>query len=1254
MKHLWTSATSSLPRRTKIETSLKTLERRKNSLSYFIQSTEDWIDYLRKLDNDSILHHISYLNGQRFDVILPYRRLETAVDQWRTLAATDAVEKDAYTSFTDKSQRYYSLIAETRETLAEADDVLTLMVEEATNRHLDIPPEPTDSHSLSTSRRPSNVLTSVQGVNSQPELQSTPAAITHISHATQGVPTSHEMVPLQTPRSSMTPRSESPHTEPHPSAHGLAPNRYQEHILSSPPIPHLTPSLFLQSALIGRAQLPSFEGDLVKWPPFKAAFLALLGDASLPGCHKLALLKSCLTGEVLEMIAGLSQIDQDYDTAMAILHAEYDRPTLILHALMTRLQSIENCDPEGKQLCRIYMEITTLIHQLCPEGESDSPDFLVNLIITKLPIYLQTRIMKESQKKTIGVFAVLGIMRDSVDDDRIERMLTVTPHSRSSQLQPPDPPFSPSPSPVPFSTLLPAGMTHPSERTLICPLCKGTHLTKHCSAFASPLDKKNARTVPQLPLHFSSSRFMPKCRLPHDMPQDNSSHPTRPSRQHSRSSHRSNNDPSRDVCNLITSYDHLGNEIVPQDVTLHINSSPLPYEKKTSLLCLDINVASPDQPDKETPVTLVFDTASDKSYISSDLATSLNLPTTQENMRSLTAFGNEKSESRLTTSHPLLLRLPNVRQEKIELQSSRTVCPTLDWAKKNNGILIPRRSKPKILLGMDLLRRYFLTTSLRIISQPLQFSRAPPHPIARTTPSGTATHSQSACPSSLDVSPPSLDRAAVTHSTTAGKDRDNPHSDVPSVPSSTVDSLWAGGALAAAVPWEELMYGAALGLNDANPWMREEEEKWKAANPHLIADHHPTTVPGGKKIRRLRQAPSDSATTPTTNATTPLPGYEEFCKMKVRQVFPVNKEHPIHILIPLPEDDTSAVGRYKGRNPFDLSLKKMRPLMELASEDIYGRGLLPDQSLHFLYKETSLSDAQGPNVAIEALSNKQLNCIIGYAFVYALAPVARMSPYWTTEFGSCGVPVLTTIGNTGNLDDKSEYRLMTRVASPYKVLRQVLKDFLKMNNYTKVSYAFHDYRASGNDKDSTVPVSECFLLMSSMRPYLNSYFTSIGHKEDPQNQNHNRFNEETWTRDQFREMLKTLSTHTNEHSESDEAITRLDGAEIQQQQVPQGAFLFNVSTSCGSVSLFPYRSFFQTSTQRNRRSCANLKELSDSPNVRQDEGACIIERVLTPVVSASEVKKRRAPVRHNGAPSTLRPGDVFFIPKGIGNGFERD
>ena len=38
----------------------------------------------------------------------------------------------------------------------------------------------------------------------------------------------------------------------------------------------------------------------------------------------------------------------------------------------------------------------------------------------------------------------------------------------------------------------------------------------------------------------------------------------------------------------------------------------------------------------------------------------------------------------------------------------------------------------------------------------------------------------------------------------------------------------------------------------------------------------------------------------------------------------------------------------------------------------------------------------------------------GYAFVYALAPVARMSPYWRDN-DSYGIPVITSVGLTSNL-----------------------------------------------------------------------------------------------------------------------------------------------------------------------------------------------------------------------------------------------
>ncbi|PIO74778.1 hypothetical protein TELCIR_03200 [Teladorsagia circumcincta] len=83
------------------------------------------------------------------------------------------------------------------------------------------------------------------------------------------------------------------------------------------------------------------------------------------------------------------------------------------------------------------------------------------------------------------------------------------------------------------------------------------------------------------------------------------------------------------------------------------------------------------------------------------------------------------------------------------------------------------------------------------------------------------------------------------------------------------------------------------------------------------------------------------------------------------------------------------------------------------------------------YRDSRLSDAHGPNVAIQQLVKNRLDCIIGYAFVYALAPVARMCPYWQDD-DSNGIPVISPIGLTMNLDDKTEYQTLTRISGPYK------------------------------------------------------------------------------------------------------------------------------------------------------------------------------------------------------------------------------
>ncbi|KAF1769458.1 hypothetical protein GCK72_001275 [Caenorhabditis remanei] len=180
----------------------------------------------------------------------------------------------------------------------------------------------------------------------------------------------------------------------------------------------------------------------------------------------------------------------------------------------------------------------------------------------------------------------------------------------------------------------------------------------------------------------------------------------------------------------------------------------------------------------------------------------------------------------------------------------------------------------------------------------------------------------------------------------------------------------------------------------------------------------------------------------------------------------ISAKHPIHLVIPLPDNDDFC----HGKNPFLLSSPKVQPLADLALERVYKEGILPNNSVNLIYRDTKLSDAIGPNVVVEQLLRKEIDCIIGYAYGYALAPVARMSPYWKN-----GIPVITPIGLTMSLDDKKEYQLMTRINSPYKVVSSAVGALFKTYNWKRHIFMFH------HAKSPTYAVGECFLLMASLQ-----------------------------------------------------------------------------------------------------------------------------------------------------------------------------
>ncbi|EPB73993.1 hypothetical protein ANCCEY_06922 [Ancylostoma ceylanicum] len=135
---------------------------------------------------------------------------------------------------------------------------------------------------------------------------------------------------------------------------------------------------------------------------------------------------------------------------------------------------------------------------------------------------------------------------------------------------------------------------------------------------------------------------------------------------------------------------------------------------------------------------------------------------------------------------------------------------------------------------------------------------------------------------------------------------------------------------------------------------------------------------------------------------------------------------------------------------------------------------VPPDSMAVTYRDSRLSDAHGPNVAIQQLVKNRLDCIIGYAFVYALAPVARMCPYWQDD-DSNGIPVITPIGLTMNLDNKMEYQTLTRISGPYKVVAQSVVALFKYHNWTRHVFLFNHV------KDAAMGVGECYLLMASIQ-----------------------------------------------------------------------------------------------------------------------------------------------------------------------------
>ena len=214
---------------------------------------------------------------------------------------------------------------------------------------------------------------------------------------------------------------------------------------------------------------------------------------------------------------------------------------------------------------------------------------------------------------------------------------------------------------------------------------------------------------------------------------------------------------------------------------------------------------------------------------------------------------------------------------------------------------------------------------------------------------------------------------------------------------------------------------------------------------------------------------------------------------------------PLNIVVGLPTSDGSPL-----RNPFRLTISKSQPVFDVAIEDIYRRKLLPYGSLKISYEDTQLSDAIGPQKIVDKYCNQSVDAVMGMAYVFALAPVARMSQFWGD-----GVPVFTTSAMVDELGDKTNFPLLTRLMGTYRTLAKMVLKIVQQLEWKRFHFFFNDQAVHGNSQGR----SECYFSLNAIKNVFNHEKNIVWTVE--------MFSEQTAARDKFTVLLKKASLLTN-------------------------------------------------------------------------------------------------------------------------------
>ena len=448
---------------------------------------------------------------------------------------------------------------------------------------------------------------------------------------------------------------ENTSTPPAPSVHPSVHNNFTAAGLSSlqnvtddtlPPAPPTSPPPLIQhNPVIPTTQAPKsrlpkitlakFRGEVTQFRTFWDTFESTVhANHSLTKIDKFNYLVSLLEGSASRAIAGLPITEENYDAAIDILNKRFGKPQQLISAHMDELLKISSCSTDKpSQLRYLYDKLSVNIRGLEALGvKSDQyGSLLIPIIMAKLPPEIRVHVARNTTQDVWDIESILNVIQNEIEAREIsEKVKAMSSNSETKR-----PPFQKKTDyPTEGAFLVDSKQ---QLQTPKCVYCSGIHFSASCESVTDinarkTVLKRDRRCFTCLRKGHNSEQCDKTCRRC-----NSGKHHQSICFELNTNSPRNTNTPTSS-----TSGDQNEKDTENNGVTTATTNSENTNPKRKVLLQTAVAIAKNDEGTKSTTIRILFDNGSQRSYITDNLRSKLQLKSLQTEKLNLNTFGESK------------------------------------------------------------------------------------------------------------------------------------------------------------------------------------------------------------------------------------------------------------------------------------------------------------------------------------------------------------------------------------------------------------------------------------------------------------------------------------------------------------------------------------------------------------------------------------------------------------------------------------